>query len=82
MKSIHFPMKASAFFTRITMLTFSFLFSIVAFAQETKKVDVDISTDSGGGSNFFAQPWVWIVGIAVFVLLLVALMRGNSRRDV
>lgn len=51
----------------------------IAFAQD-KKVDVDITTNKGGG-NWYAQPWVWIVGGAVFLLLLVALMRGNSNRD-
>ena len=51
----------------------------IAFAQD-KKIDVDISTDKGGG-NWYAQPWVWIVGGAVFLLLLVALMRGNSNKD-
>jgi len=82
MQTIHLPMRAKAFITRITMLFFSFILSVVAFAQEeTKKIDVDISTDKGGGSNFFASPWVWVVGIAVFILLLVALMRGGSRRD-
>ena len=48
----------------------------IAFAQD-KKVDVNISTDKGGG-NWYAQPWVWIVGAAVFILLLVALLRGNK----
>ena len=83
MQTIKLPTKASAFITRITMLLFTFMISVVAFAQEeTKKVDVDISTDKGGGSNFFASPWVWVIGVAVFILLLVALMRGGSRRDV
>ncbi len=54
------------------------LFQGRAFAQD-KKVDVDITTDKGG--NWYAQPWVWIVGGAVFLLLLVALMRGNSNKD-
>ena len=47
--------------------------------NQDKKVDVNISTDKGG--NWYAQPWVWIVGGAVFLLLLVALMRGNSNKD-
>ena len=55
------------------------LVQTIAFAQD-KKVDVDITTDKGGG-NWYAQPWVWIVGGAVFLLLLVALMRGNSNKD-
>ena len=55
------------------------LVQTIAFAQD-KKVEVDITTDKGGG-NWYAQPWVWIVGGAVFLLLLVALMRGNSNKD-
>ena len=59
--------------------TFAFLFvSVLAFAQE-KKIDVDIDTNAGGdsASGIFSQPWVWIVGAALFILLLVALLRGN-----
>lgn len=63
-------------FTAFVMLCFM---QTIAFAQD-KKVDVDITTNKGGG-NWYAQPWVWIVGGAVFLLLLVALMRGNSNKD-
>jgi hypothetical protein len=51
--------------------------SVMAFAQD-KKVDVDINTHSD--SNWYASPWVWVVGAAVFILLLVALTRGSGRR--
>ncbi len=72
--------KLQNWFTKFVMaITVAFI-SVVSFAQETKKVDVDIN--SGGGGNFFASPWVWIIGVAVFILLLVALMRGGARRDV
>lgn len=56
------------------------LFSTVAaLAQEaeTKKVDIDVNTK---GSAWYASPWVWVVGAAVFILLLVALTRGSGRR--
>ncbi len=29
-------------------------------------------------TNWYMQPWVWVVGAAVFILILVALFRGNS----
>lgn len=67
-----------AFKSFIAILTLCML-QTIAFAQD-KKVDVNISTDKGGG-NWYAQPWVWIVGGAVFLLLLVALMRSNSNKD-
>ena len=70
----------SAFIKKLGVLMATLLFSVYSIAQETKSVDVNISSDNGSG-NFFAQPWVWIVGGAVFLLLLVALLRGNSARD-
>lgn len=71
-KTISISLKSfAAFFTLLFLQT-------VAFAQD-KKVDVNITTDKGG--DWYAQPWVWIVGGAVFLLLLVALLRGNSNKD-
>jgi len=67
-------------FAKMVFAMLSVFISITSFAQDTKKVDVNISTDEGGG-GFFASPWVWVVGIAVFILLLVALLRGGSRRE-
>ena len=57
----------------------AFYSSLLLLAQDTKKVDVDINTHSG--NNWYASPWVWIVGAAVFILLLVALSRGGRRAD-
>ncbi len=70
----------SAFSKKLSVLMATLLFSLYSVAQETKSVDVNISSDNGSG-GFFTQPWVWIVGGAVFLLLLVALLRGNSARD-
>jgi hypothetical protein len=58
----------------------AFLAVLNAVAQETKKVDVDINA-GGDGGNWYASPWVWVVGAAVFILLLVALTRGGRRAD-
>ena len=59
------------------MLALFLTFSI-GLAQETKKVDVGINVDKGGGGYWYAQPWVWIIGGAIFILLLVALIRSGS----
>jgi len=65
-------MKA-AYLTIVTLLL-----SAVLWAQE-KSTEVDINLNKeGGGSNWYASPWVWIVGAAVFILLLIALTRGGS----
>ena len=53
--------------------------SIIAFAQE-KSAEIDVNINKGGEANWYASPWLWIVGAAVFILLLVALTRGGGRR--
>lgn len=52
--------------------------SILAFAQEK---DININVSGGKSTAWYATPWVWVVGAAVFILLLVALTRGSGRRD-
>jgi hypothetical protein len=64
---------------KIIFSFFASLYSMVLLAQDEKKIDVNINTN--GGSNWYASPWVWVVGAAVFILLLVALTRGGNRRD-
>ena len=64
---------------KISLLFTSMFFTMVALAQDTKKLDIDINTKSED-SGFFMQPWVWVVGGAVFILLLIALLRGNSNK--
>ena len=53
--------------------------TVMTFAQDGggKDVNVDINTK---GDAWYASPWVWVVGAAVFILLLVALTRGGSKR--
>ncbi len=64
--------------TRALALIMFVLMSVQAFAQE-KGLDINVDVDKGD-NNMFAQPWVWIVGGAVFILLLVALLRGGSKK--
>lgn len=64
---------------RAALLLTMLLLSCYSFAQE-KKIDVDINTKPDNGDNFFMQPWVWVVGGAVFILLLIALIRGNNSK--
>lgn len=68
---------------RISFMILAFLVSLATFAQEGEgggaDINVDINKDSGG--TWYTQPWVWIVGAAVFILLLVALLRGNRTSD-
>jgi len=39
-------------------------------------LDINVDVDKGG--NWYMHPVAWIVGGAVFILLLVALLKGNK----
>jgi cell division protein FtsW (lipid II flippase) len=71
MKKIVLPM-----YRKITFLLALLAINVITFAQD-KKLDVDISTDNKSDS-FMMNPIVWIVGGAVFILLLVALLRNKK----
>ncbi len=67
--------------TRFAFFIFSLFLSLSLFAQD-KGADINVDVNKGGGgSNWYASPWVWIVGAAIFILLLVALLRGNSSKE-
>ena len=67
------------------VLFFSIL-NITLYAQEntggtkenTGTSSTTITTETTTTTEWYAQPWVWIVGAAVLVIVLVALLRGNS----
>lgn len=67
--------------TFVTILILS-LIQTLLFSQSdngsTKSVTTTTHTET---QTWYLQPWVWIVGGAVFVLLLVALLRGGGKTD-
>lgn len=63
-------------FTTIFLLLF---FSLLTFAQN-KGIDVDISLKKEPA--WYQNPVVWVIGGAVFILLLVALLRGGAKKTV
>jgi ribose/xylose/arabinose/galactoside ABC-type transport system permease subunit len=71
MKQLTTRLSIKAIFATLMLV----VINMTAFAQETTTTKVDISTDSG---NWFSQPWVWVIGVIVFVILLIALMGGGG----
>ena len=61
------------------VLLFS-LMQLALWAQDSTSSSVSVhkETTTTTTTNWYAQPWVWIVGGAVFILILIALLRGNS----
>jgi len=70
--------KVSRLWLRFTTIIFLTLFNVLAFAQD-KGVDVDINVKKE--STWYQNPVVWVIGGAVFILLLVALLRGGEKKS-
>lgn len=69
----------SKFGKYITTIVLSLLSTVVMFAQdEAPSLDINITTNDGGA--FYTQIWFWIIVGLVFILLLVALLRGGGGR--
>ncbi len=64
--------------TRPVALLIMLFVSVQAWAQD-KGLDINVDIDKGD-EGMFAKPWVWVVGGAVFILLLVALLRGGGKK--
>ena len=62
------------------LLFIALMGTAMAFAQDgDKKVDINVNTKTDDSGGFFASPWVWVIGGAVFIIILVALLKGNSK---
>ena len=62
---------------RFTTILLSSFLSVVTFAQD-KGIDVDINVKKE--QAWYQNPVVWVIGGAVFILLLVALLRGGAKK--
>jgi hypothetical protein len=62
------------------MMVFLFSFMQLAlWAQDTTSSSVTVHKETTTTTtNWYTQPWIWVVGGAVFILILIALLRGNS----
>jgi hypothetical protein len=69
---------ASGFFQKLSLAFLTMLINVILFAQD-KSVDINVTTEKK--TNFWSTPWVWVVGAAVFILLLVAILRGGGRKE-
>lgn len=61
----------------LALFVFGLLSSAVAVAQEEgAALDINVNTNNGGA--FYTQIWFWVVLGLVFILLLVALLKGGG----
>ena len=59
----------------LAVVTLLFFQSLI-WAQD-KTVDVNLNVNKGE-NDWYAQPWILVVGGAVFIIIIVALLRGKK----
>ena len=64
------------YFDKTLFVILSLIFFSVATAQD-KQVEIDIGVNKE--PVWYQQPWTWVVGAAIFILLLVAILRGSKK---
>ena len=67
--------KIPLFMVRTSIMILMVLMSSLTWAQD-KGLDIDVDVNERG--NWYSNPIVWVIAAAVFILLLVALLRGNK----
>ena len=65
-------------YTKLILAIMLSVTGALAFAQD-KGLDVDNNVKKE--TEWYQQPWVWIVGGAVFILLLVAILRSGTSKE-
>jgi hypothetical protein len=59
----------------------AFLFTcmqVLVWAQTSDQVTTKTTTSTTKTTEWYSSPWLWVAGGAVFIIILIALMRGNS----
>lgn len=60
-----------------------FLFSCIQlFVWGQDNTPTTTTTTTKTTTSFQIEPWMWVVGGAVLLIILVALLRGSSSKDV
>ncbi|MBC7655092.1 MAG: hypothetical protein H7098_11560 [Oligoflexus sp.] len=64
----------------LLMLTLALFSTLYTFAQDAPKT-VDVNINAGGAAEWYGQPWVWAIGVAIFILVLVIVTRSNKSSE-
>jgi hypothetical protein len=73
--------RMKAVITNIVLTVFAFFTGTVYVLAQDSQGSSSVTTTTQTES-WYVHPWVWIVGAALFILILVALIRGGRKDSV
>jgi len=62
---------------RIFLAIFFTCIQVILWAQESNQTVTQKTTETTT-TQWYTSPWLWVAGGAVFIIILIALLRGNS----
>jgi hypothetical protein len=70
------------FLKNLLSMIICFLYTGKIFAQEgeVRDIEVDINADTGG-DMWYNNMWVWVIGIALFIIILVAIVSAGRKTE-
>jgi hypothetical protein len=71
-------LKQLIFSVQFLWITFLLITVNTRVVGQDKKVEIDIGVNKE--PVWYQQPWAWVLGAAIFILLLVALLRGGKKQ--
>jgi hypothetical protein len=71
-------LKRLIFSVQFLWITFLLMTVNTVAVGQDKKVEIDIGVNKE--PVWYQQPWAWVLGAAIFILLLVALLRGGKKQ--
>jgi hypothetical protein len=73
----------TTFLTRHPILTAFLLFLVTGrlrlYAQTEVPSEVDINVNVDSGDTWYSAWWVWVLGIAIFLIIIVAIVSAGRR---
>lgn len=71
--------KLSLHFQKFFMIILFTCMQLVIWAQASNESVTEKETSTTTTTTqWYTSPWIWVAGAAVFIIILVALLRGNS----
>lgn len=66
---------------KIYLTVLAFLTGTIYVLAQNSGSSSSTSTTTSQTQSFVMQPWMWIAGGALFIIVLVALLRGGKNKD-
>ncbi len=73
--------KLSALKSFLTLICITMMQVAIMAQDQPSSSSTTTTTTHQTTTTWYANPWVWVLGAAVFILLLIALLRGSSGKS-